>query len=814
VRAAAWEELSRLFEQAAELTGASRSAFLDETCGDDDGLRCKLEQMLAADALDDDFIAPPARAATVLSGGEPAAPDHALLGREVGPWRLERLLGSGGMGDVFLARRVDRTFEKSVALKALKRGLDTDELLRRFDHERRALAALEHPGIARLLDAGALQDGRPYLVMEHVDGVPIDRYCDEHELDTTARIRLFLEVCRALTHAHGHLVLHCDLKPANILVTPDGHPKLLDFGVAKLLDDGTDALTRTGAQRPMTLEYVSPEALHGQPLSTASDVYSLGVVLYELLAGCSPYRYDTRHELRRAITETEPVRPSTARREPGADDARGLRRRRLSGDLDTIVLMALRKEPERRYATVDQLAEDLLRHLGGLPVRARPATWSYVAGKFVTRHRWGLLGAAAVLLSLAAGVVGVSWRAEELGRERDRALSAQAQALSAQAEAESAQAQAESVTGFLEDVLASPGPDQLGREGSLLDVLEHASKEVERRFGDQPLVEASVRTVLGRTWLTLGRLDEAAPQLERALALREEQLPAGHPLLADSLDDLGQLRFAQREPRQALPLLERALDGWRASAGARSVQAAQALNDIGATLNALGESARAEQLLGEALDIRQELLGPDDPALAETLTNLALCYRARGASPENERAVREALRIRRAAFGSQHRLVAQSLSNLAVSCMYDGRYEEAAGLLDEGLEVLRELLGDEHPEVATALVNLGSLHQIRGDYDAAARALGEAASIRRGLFPPGHLSVVSTEVRQGIALVLLGRLAEAEPLLVPGAERYAATLPAGDRQAQNILESVARMYEGSGRPERAREVRERMAAGG
>jgi len=662
VRTHAWEDLSRLFERAIELDAGRRGAFLDEACDGDPDLRRKLDEMLAADALDDDFIAPPARASTLLGDAPAPEPDHALLGARVGPWRLEALLGSGGMGDVFLARRDDEAFDKVVAVKVLKRGLDTDDLLRRFDRERRALAALEHPGIARLLDAGALDDGRPYLVMEHVDGVPVDRHVAEADLDTSARVRLFLEVCRAVAHAHGQLVLHCDLKPANILVTPEGRPKLLDFGIAKLLDDGTDQLTRTGAPRPMTLEYVSPEAVQGRPLGAASDVYSLGVVLYELLAGCSPYRYGTRHELQRAITELEPVRPSTARAEASAsttDAVPSPRRRRLAGDLDTIVLMALRKEPERRYATVEQLADDLRRHLDGLPVRARPATWGYVAGKFALRHRWGLLAAAAVLLSLTAALVGVSWRAEEIREERDRAVAAQEEAERARAdmqrardaaetarleavaagvlaeaarrEAVSAQQQAESVSGFLEDVLASPGPDELGREGSLLDVLTHASGEVEHRFGDRPLVEASVRTVLGRTWLTLGRLDDAAPHLERALALREEHLAAGDRLLADSLDDLGQLRYAQREPLRALPLFERALASYTASCGARSPEVAQALNDVGATLNALGESERAEELLGRAADLRRELLGPDDPALAETLTNLGASYQARGA---------------------------------------------------------------------------------------------------------------------------------------------------------------------------------------
>ena len=405
----------QLLDEALERTAEERQAFLDESCGDDPTLRRDVESLLDTDA----------------DGGilrEPAFSVHAedeSIGRLIDSYKLVRLLDRGGMGTVYLAERED--FEKRVALKLIRRGLDLDEVLvRRFHNERQILARLEHPNIARLLDGGTA-DRLPYFVMEYVEGEPIDRFCEARKLSVDECLELFRKVCSAVHFAHQNLVIHRDLKPGNILITADGTPKLLDFGIAKLLDDGLAAqavATETGLAL-MTPRYASPEQIRLEPITTASDVYALGVVLYELLTGLDPYDVDTarRDEIARAICEQEPDKPSTAVRKRGAEGATdpGQLRRRLSGDLDSIVLKALRKEPHERYNSAEQLSEDIRRHLTGQPVAARVGSLGYHAGKFVRRNRLSL--AVAAVIFLLVSVSAVLWRQavreRELG-ERER----------------------------------------------------------------------------------------------------------------------------------------------------------------------------------------------------------------------------------------------------------------------------------------------------------------------------------------------------------------------------------------------------------
>ena len=392
-----WRRVEEIFDEVAALPAGERGERLAELCGDDGALRLEVESLLAADAGAGDFLeqtpVPPDLAEVVL-------PPPSAVGRRIGSWRVERKLGEGGMATVYLGVRDDGEFRQQVAIKVFGYGADRSDLLDRFRAERQILASLDHPNIARLLDGGTTEDGLPYLVMEHVDGVPVDRYCEEHGLGVDARIDLFRQICSAVQYAHQNLVVHRDLKPSNILVTADGKPHLLDFGIAKLLEGSALAgadLTRTG-QRLMTPHYASPEQVTGRPMTTASDVYALGVLLYVLLTGHLPYRLDPDRlgAVEQAVLEQQPERPSTAvgRSISTADGASAIetlqdRRlaRRLAGDLDNIVLMALRKEPQLRYASVELLSEDLRNYREGMPVLARPATFGYRVSKFVGRHR-------------------------------------------------------------------------------------------------------------------------------------------------------------------------------------------------------------------------------------------------------------------------------------------------------------------------------------------------------------------------------------------------------------------------------------------
>jgi eukaryotic-like serine/threonine-protein kinase len=401
-----WNQIEGLFLQAVEISPAEREQFLAQVCQGDQALRQELNSLLACDApttplVKGSFLP---KESTQNHPALEVAPD--MAGHRIGPYRLVRLLGRGGMGSVHLAVRDDDQYQKEVAIKVLKRGMDTDFMLHRFRQERQILANLEHPFIARLLDGGATGDGLPYFVMEYVHGVPITKYCDEQDLDLGERLRLFRLVCEAVQYAHQHLVIHRDLKPGNILITQERIPKLLDFGIAKLMrsDRPTEAATITGPeQRMMTPDYASPEQFRGQTISTSSDIYSLGAVLYELVTGQRPHQWnpDSLAAMEKAICEVEPEKPSLAVSR-GSEEVPHLRRQRqrqLSGDLDNIVLTALRKEPQRRYPSVSELSEDIRRHMEGLPVTAREDRFTYRLGKFVRRNKLAVGAAFLVLIT-------------------------------------------------------------------------------------------------------------------------------------------------------------------------------------------------------------------------------------------------------------------------------------------------------------------------------------------------------------------------------------------------------------------------------
>ena len=438
-----WSTVKEVFARALECPSAERDSFLNESCAGDEGLRRAVLNLISAHEASGDFLKQSALVDLRFIGGDD--PRSAAPGQKIGSYRIIRELGRGGMGAVYLAARADESFDKQVALKVIRRGMDSDAITKRFVMERQILANLDHPNIARLIDGGTTEDGRPYFVLEYIEGETISHYCDDHRLNTTERLKLFRNICAAVQFAHQNLIVHRDLKPSNILVTENGTPKLLDFGIAKLLgpDWSSPADATETIARLLTPEYASPEQLRGLPMTTTSDVYSLGVVLYELLSGHRPFRSESRspEELARLITTSEPIKPSAiiARRippkgtgaeaQPSTAEEIGRRRegnierlrRRLAGDLDNILLKALRKEPERRYASVQEFSEDLRRHLDGLPVQARPDTLSYRTSKFITRHKAGVAAALVVVLTLLSATVITSWQNRVARQERAKA---------------------------------------------------------------------------------------------------------------------------------------------------------------------------------------------------------------------------------------------------------------------------------------------------------------------------------------------------------------------------------------------------------
>ena len=422
-----WQRLEEVFQSALDCAPQRRAAWLDTACGGDAELRREVDSLLAAHEHGElDFTRRAAFVEALKVLEQRTAQVHE--GQRIGPYCIVRELGRGGMGRVYLAARADQAFDKQVAIKVVERGLDSEEVTRRFESERQILARLDHPNITRIIDGGQTDDGLPFLVMDYVQGECIDRYCDSHALDVTARLRLFQGVCAAVHYAHQHLIIHRDIKPENVLVTSDGVPRLLDFGIAKLLSPEAQPSESTlTVLRRLTPDYASPEQVRGEALTTASDVYSLGVLLYRLLCGQSPYRTRrlSANTLERAICEDQPERPSAAalrgERPPPGEGTPERLRRRLEGDVDNIVLMALRKEPQRRYASAEQLSQDISRHLAKLPVIARADTAAYRASRFLLRHRTGVAATGAIILLLVAGVVGTSWQARAARAERARA---------------------------------------------------------------------------------------------------------------------------------------------------------------------------------------------------------------------------------------------------------------------------------------------------------------------------------------------------------------------------------------------------------
>jgi non-specific serine/threonine protein kinase/serine/threonine-protein kinase len=616
-----WERIEALFHAAAALGPDDRRRLLAREAGDDPALAAEVERLLAAHDRAGTFIETPAVAlAAPLEPTEEFVPG----GRRIGAYRLIREIGRGGMGAVYLAERADEAFTHQVAIKLIKRGMDTDQVLARFRAERQIVASLDHPHIARLLDGGTTDDGLPYFAMEYIEGQPIDVYADTRRLSIAERLGLFVQVCAAVSYAHQHLIVHRDIKPVNILVTADGAPKLLDFGIAKVLQADEDGTATATGLRMLTPEYASPEQVEGRHATTASDVYSLGVVLYELLTGRSPYRTRSRSpvEIAEAVCTTEPVRPSSAvgeaepslagRRRSGlADDraaATGLSstdrlRRRLRGDLDTIVLTALRKEPARRYQSVEQLSGDLRRHLEGLPVRARPDTFRYRAGKFVRRNRGVVAAGVLVGLTLIGGTIATAWQARE--------------ARAAQARAErrfnDVRKLANSVLFDYHDAIKDlPGSTPV-RERLVRDALGYLDTLAHEAHGDAALQRDLARAYRrvadvqgGSLTANLGDTEGALASYRKSVRILEDLLAADSAdvrtrrELASVLSDLGGLMFDAGDvagslamARRAWSLLE-ALGGDSVDAGLR-LDLRKAGDLLGVLLLETGDAAGAAQ---------------------------------------------------------------------------------------------------------------------------------------------------------------------------------------------------------------------------
>jgi len=699
-----WRRIEEIFRTAIDRPAGERDTYLTRACEGDEELRREVLSLLERDTAEDFICDPISNAALAFT----AKSKNDLTGERIGPYRVTRLIGRGGMGAVYEAERDDEQFQQQVAIKIIKRGMDTDFVRDRFLRERQILASLDHPHIARLFDGGATQDGLPYFVMEFVAGEPITAYCRRHQLSVNEKLKLFRKVCSAVQHAHQRLVIHRDLKPSNILITEDGAPKLLDFGIAKLLSpDVSQADTRTAtALRLMTPEYASPEQARGQAVATTTDVYSLGVVLYELLTERRPHEFKTYSpaEIERAFCETEIEEPSkVVGRITGAPTRLA---RSLAGDLDNIVLMAMRKEPERRYQSVEQFSEDIGRHLAGMPVMARKDTFGYRAGKLIRRHKAGV----AILALLMILAVAMTIQAARIARERDRANQAAA----------TAQAVTQSLVAMFE--VADPSKSR-GNVITARELLDQGAEKVIRELKNQPAVQAKLLDTIGQLYQSIGLYDRAQSLLEEALKLQ----------------------------RQAL--------------GNEGLDVATTLDHLGTMARQKGDFPRSESLFREALIMRHKLLGKEHTDVAESMDNLGALLGDRGAFGEAEGLIREALALRRKLLGAEHNEVANSIGNLARFMFNTGRYKEAESLYREALAMRRKLFGPEHPLVASDLMDLGATLLEEGDFKGAETLFRDALAMNRKLLGEGHPDVTVSLVYLTYALRNLREYDEAEQLL-------------------------------------------------
>lgn len=826
-----WERVKLIVDRSAELSSDQRGAYLDEACGDDPALRGEVEALLESCERAPTFLEHPAidSFADLLKSESP----DALIGRRIGSWRVVGHIATGGMGSVFLAERDDRQYDQRVALKLVRQGMADGESIRRFRAERQTLANLDHANIARLLDGGVTEDGLPYLVMEFVEGEPIDAYCDRHKLSTARRLALFLDICAAVRYAHQNLVVHRDLKPSNILVTDVGVPKLLDFGIAKALDAPATSQSPdiTGPQRRMmTPAYASPEQIRGEAITTSSDVYSLGVILYELLTGHRPYRprSSSIYDVERAVCEEEPVRPSTAITRVAdiasgsgnvsrtitpemvsavRDGEPGKLRRRLAGDIDAIVLTAMRKEPRLRYASVDALADDIRRHLNGLPIEARRAGFGYRTWKFVRRNAIGVAASITVLISLIAGVAGTAWQARLAGRQRDLAVQAQRRA---EREAENALVEArktERVTMFLQEMIAAVDPGHAGRDIMVRDLLNQAADRVHESFGQDPEVESAIHVTLGQTFAALGEYDRAERHTRRALDLQTGIHGDSHPDVARSLSRLAVAHYAKGALDEATQLSLQALEMHQRLHGGLHEDIAQELNNLGAIARARGDFDLAETYLLQALKMRRRLFGEMHVDVAETLNNLGNLERLRGNLSAAEDRTRRALDLRRELLGDHHIDTVRSTENLAVVLANRGDIPQAERLVRRVIDLRRKAQGNNHPELATSLMNLGGICYGAGRFADAEPALREALEIRRSALPRGANHISQSHLLLGACLLGLERYSQAEPQLLKAHERYRSALGRNHARTVTAASTLVDLYESWGKPERAAEFR-------
>ncbi|MEM8984460.1 MAG: serine/threonine-protein kinase [Pseudomonadota bacterium] len=834
-------KIRAIYLAAARLDGSERAEYIATKCAGDTALANEVHELLAlGDADEADVNAAIADVATRLR----STMDNDALPDGVGPYRILDTLGHGGMGRVYLAERADGHFDQKVAIKLVDRNRLSPELIARFRSERQILASLDHANIARLTDGGETDDGIPYLVMEYIDGTPVDAFCDAATLTISERLELFIRICDAVDYAHRNLVVHRDLKPSNILVTENGVPKLLDFGIAKLLSrdsiDYTMAVT-VGDARLMTPRNASPEQVRGDAITTATDIYALGLLLYELLTGRFPYDSDGQagYTLEKQICESEPARPSarvtqlddtansiqSARRVPTAEQLR----RQLAGDLDNIVLVAMRKEPERRYASVRELADDVRAYLDHRPIRARGDSLHYRTAKFLRRNPGGVALATGSLIVVAALITSYTYR---LGVERDRA--------------ELEAAKAVEVAGFMTNLFKEADPRLRGSQPmSITDMLDRGAERAKTDLGDQPELQASLMATIGESFHNMWELERARDYLQAELPALETKLGADHPDVLRIRYTLGMSTSFLGNYEAGMALHQQNYDRLVEQHGERSAEAATELHQIAFTQSMLGQHEEAERNFLEVIDIFRSLGDEGRLGLSTGLYEYATLLNKLDRTEEDLALTKEALAIREALYGKKHPHYAAVLNNLANSYWSLQRFDEAGELMRENMGIQRELYGDtsipygvslmnygaylaetkrfdeageyfanalpiyrdgygeDHPRYAYLHENLGGNFQDRGNFDKAEEYYNIAIDILAEGFGETHLEVAITRARYGSMLLELERFDDARVQLEPTVNTMREAFEEAHSRTATARQRLANAYFGLGRTDEA-----------
>ncbi|HVN04508.1 MAG TPA: serine/threonine-protein kinase [Bryobacteraceae bacterium] len=754
------QRLDAIYSAALKQDASRRPQFLEEACGDDAALRQEIESLLGDERKLGDFLEKPALQAAgfAMAGGN----ERWLAGQTLGPYDLLELIGAGGMGEVWLAEQ-KQPVHRRVALKLIKAGMDTREVVARFESERQALALMEHPNIAKVFDAGATPQGRPYFVMEYVAGIPITEYCDQHRMTLHERLELFVHVCEGVQHAHQKAVIHRDLKPSNILVSEvDGKPvpRIIDFGLAKATSQPLSAegmFTQAGAIVG-TPTYMSPEQAGstGVDVDTRTDVYSLGVVLYELLVGVAPLDFHklALDEMLRRLREEEAPRPSTKARALGeasgaAAENRGCSpaglARQLRGDLDAITLKALEKERARRYATPSELVADIVRYLRNEPVLARPARASYRTRKYLRRHRIGVAVAAGLLVVLISFGAAQTLQLRRITRERDRA---------------------DRIAAFMTGMFKVSDPSAArGNSITAREILDKASKEIDTALSKDPELQAQMMQAMGDVYHSLGLFSQAQSLHTRAVDIRRRVLGPQHPDTLTSMNSLGASLAGQGRYAEAEKLNRATLEMRRRVLGPEHPDTLKSMSNLAIALRGEGRFAEAEKLNRETLEIRRRVLGPEHPDTLQSMSNLAPALHQEGRYAEAEKLNRETLEIRRRVLGPDHPDTLKSMGNLAVDLYEEGRYAEAEKLDHEAVEIQRRVSGPEHPNTLSAMNNLALILYSEGRYAEAEKLDRETLDIRRRVLGPEHLETLLSKMNLALVLDKEDRHAEAEKLL-------------------------------------------------